>query len=121
MVNITQTAITIMVTNMSKSISFYTKILGFNLLHTYGDHYAQIAAPGINIGLHPSDKKTNPSGAVSIGFTVADFDEAKRTLLEFSIAFEDRKEEGGTFVHFKDPDDTPLYFIIPKNKFSFSM
>ena len=97
MVKITQTAITIMVTDLSKSISFYTQVLGFELLNQYGNHYAQIAAPGINIGLHPSDKKTNSSEAISIGFTVNDFDEAKMVLDEYVISYKERKEEGGKF------------------------
>ena len=111
MFNITNTNITIMVSDMSKSIAFYTDGLGFKLLNHYGNHYAQISAPGIIIGLHPSENKTDSSENISIGFTVNDFEEAKKQLHQLTIEYHERKEQGGNFIHFKDPDGTPLYFI----------
>ena len=107
--------ITINVKDLDKSISFYTSI-GLVVKNRWGNHYAQLTAPGIVIGLHPS-KETNlkaHSGNVSIGFTSDNF-EATRSLLEkLSISATYRKEEGGEFLHFNDPDGTALYFIKPK-------
>jgi catechol 2,3-dioxygenase-like lactoylglutathione lyase family enzyme len=114
MFTITQTNVTIMVNDMSRSISFYKDVLGFKLLQRYGDHYAQVSAPGIIIGLHPSNGKANTSENISIGFTVNDFSAAKKQLDESAIPNYERTEAGGSFVHFKDPDGTPLYFIDPK-------
>ncbi|MBK9985229.1 MAG: VOC family protein [Saprospiraceae bacterium] len=57
MFQIVQTNLTIMVRNMDQSIAFYTDVLGFKIIRRYGNHYAQIEAPGIIIGLHPSEKK----------------------------------------------------------------
>lgn len=115
MFQITQTNLTIMVRDMNKSISFYTEVLGFSILRRYGDHYAQITAPGIIIGLHPSEGEINASENISIGFTVNHFDEAKIHLVEAWIVHHERKEEGGHFIHFRDPDGTPLYFIEPRS------
>jgi catechol 2,3-dioxygenase-like lactoylglutathione lyase family enzyme len=114
MFSITQTNVTITVNDMSKSISFYTDVLGFKLLQRYGDHYAQVSAPGIIIGLHPSNGKANTSENISIGFTVNDLSAAKKQLDELAIPNYERAEAGGSFVHFKDPDGTPLYFIDSK-------
>ncbi len=114
MFQITQTNITILVGNMDQSIAFYTDVLGFKIMGRYGNHYAQIAAPGIIIGLHPSENGKNSSENISIGFTVNHFDEAKIHLVESNVVHHDRKEEGGNFIHFKDPDGTPLYFIESK-------
>ena len=51
---------------------------------------------------------------MSIGFTVYDFIKAKNSLTEMKVKYEERNERGGNFIHFNDPDGTPLYFINPK-------
>ena len=82
----------------------------------WNNHYAQLAAPGIVIGLHPTDENstTGTSGNISIGFTADNFEEALSHLQKLNIAVTTRNEEGGQFIHFKDPDGTELYFIKPK-------
>ena len=107
--------ITINVKDMEKSISFYESI-GFTIKNRWGSYYAQLTAPGVVIGLHPTTVTNLPgnSGNVSIGFTVDDFEESKSLLKELSIETTERKEEGGEFLHFADPDGTALYFIKPK-------
>lgn len=106
--------VTIMVKDMDKSVSFYESI-GFTTKNRWGNHYAQLAAPGVTIGLHPAEKNTaTGSGNTSIGFTTDDFENAKAMLGNQSIKAELRDEEGGQFLHFTDPDGTQLYFIKPK-------
>jgi hypothetical protein len=56
----------------------------------------------------------NHSGNVSLGFTIDNFEEVKLLLRASNIDIEDRNEEGGKFLHFKDLDGTSLYFIKPK-------
>ena len=106
--------VTIMTKDMNNSISFYTS-LGFELKNRWGNHYAQLIAPGLTIGLHPADQNDfNGSGNISIGFTTNDIDATKVMLDKLSISFQSREEEGGKFLHFTDPDNTQLYFIKPK-------
>jgi catechol 2,3-dioxygenase-like lactoylglutathione lyase family enzyme len=106
--------VTIMVRDMDRSISFYQSI-GFTLKNRWGSHYAQVIAPGITIGLHPTsgDNSQSPSN-ISLGFTVDSFEESQASLTELGIEALPRQEEGGQFLHFKDPDGTELYFIKPK-------
>ena len=47
--------VTIMVKDMDKSVSFYQSI-GFAVKNRWGNHYAQLTAPGITIGIHPTDE-----------------------------------------------------------------
>ena|ERR1041385_7117291 len=103
-----------MVKDMDRSISFYES-LGLSVTNRWGDHYAQLDAPGIIIGLHPTsdDNLKGTSGNISIGFTVDDFDEASVMLKDLAIDAAERSEEGGKFLHFADPDGTALYFIKP--------
>ncbi|HWY09775.1 MAG TPA: VOC family protein [Bacteroidia bacterium] len=107
--------ITIMVKDMDKSVAFYQS-LGLTQKNRWGNHYAQLAGPGITIGLHPKNESIpqNGSGNVSIGFTTDKLDEAKAQLQKLSVNITERNEEGGQFLHFKDPDNTELYFIEPK-------
>lgn len=54
------------------------------------------------------------TGNLSIGFTTEDFEKTKNTLRQLEIEVIERKEKGGKFLHFNDPDGTSLYFIQPK-------
>jgi catechol 2,3-dioxygenase-like lactoylglutathione lyase family enzyme len=107
--------VTIMVKDMDKSISFYESI-GFSVKQRWQNYYAMLQAPGIVIGLHPLNEMgaVAGSGNVSLGFTSASFEETKAGLNKAGIKSEERTEEAGDFLHFKDPDGTELYFINPK-------
>jgi catechol 2,3-dioxygenase-like lactoylglutathione lyase family enzyme len=107
--------ITINVKDMEKSISFYESI-GFTLKQRWSNYYAQLTAPGLVIGLHPSLESNSQrnSAYVSLGFTTEDFEDTRNELKLLGIEVVERKEEGGDFIHFKDPDGTPLYFIHSK-------
>ena len=111
--NIKESNLTINVKDLDKSVSFYQSI-GFTLKNRWGNFYAQMTAPGITIGLHPTNNLTDNSGNVSIGFTTDNIEETKSALQKLSINATDRTEEGGQFLHFTDPDGTQLYFIKPK-------
>jgi len=107
--------ITINIRDMEKSISFYESI-GFTLKQRWSNYYAQLTAPGIVIGLHPtleSNSQRN-SGNISLGFATEDFEDTKNDLKLLGIEIVERKEEGGEFIHFNDPDGTSLYFIHSK-------
>ncbi len=105
--------VTIMVKDMDKSVSFYQS-LGFAIKNRWGNHYAQLTASGITLGLHPANETYTGSGNISIGFTTDSFEETKSLLSSLAIYSVAREEEGGQFIHFHDPDGTLLYFIKPK-------
>lgn len=107
--------VTIKVSDLNRSVAFYESI-GFIIKNRWGDHYAQLTAPGITIGLHPASNENIKAGSgnVSLGFTAFDFSEIKSSLLQLNIAVTEREEEGGIFLHFNDPEGNHLYFIKPK-------
>lgn len=103
-----------MVVDMDQSINFYQSI-GFKLANRWGNYYAQLAAPGITIGLHPSKgRKEDHQCNLSLGFTAENFEAVADKLTSLSIDFTLREEEGGKFIHFYDPDGLALYFVRPK-------
>ena len=112
---IKETNVTINVKDMDNSISFYQSI-GFAVKNRWGNYYAQLTAPGIVIGLHTTSEVNlkGSSGNVSLGFTTDNIEETKLNLDQISIPVTERKEEGGKFLHFSDPDGTSLYFIKPQ-------
>jgi catechol 2,3-dioxygenase-like lactoylglutathione lyase family enzyme len=107
--------ITINVKDLNKSVSFYES-LGLQIKSRWDDYYAQLTAPGVVIGLHPTDDANlkGNSGNTSIGFITNNIEEAKALLQKLSVAISERHEEGGQFLHFNDPDGTALYFINPE-------
>ena len=78
--NIKDSNVTIMVKDMDKSVGFYEAI-GFKIKNRWGNDYAQLAAPGVTLGLHPAEKTVvQGSGSTSIGFTTDNLEEAKSLL-----------------------------------------
>lgn len=101
--------INVMVSNMDISVEFYTHILGFKLVNRYGDHYAEIQAANLIIGLHPSSDKTTIGNNLSIGFGVFDFDKTQQHLTEKGINFVMGQDEWIRLAYFSDPDGNQLY------------
>jgi catechol 2,3-dioxygenase-like lactoylglutathione lyase family enzyme len=112
---IKESNITINIKDMDRSIAFY-KSMGFTEKIRWQNHYAKLVLDGVIIGLHPASPENlkNNSGNVSIGLHTDNFDQARSYLQKLSIAYQERKEEGGEFLHFADPDGTALYIIKPK-------
>jgi catechol 2,3-dioxygenase-like lactoylglutathione lyase family enzyme len=104
--------VTVMVTDMKEAIHFYVDVLGLELKANYGDQYAQVASPGVMIGLHPAPKEeTRPErGGVSVGFGVESLAvgvaELKAKGVTFSRVVDDRPTK---LAFFTDPDGNPLY------------
>jgi catechol 2,3-dioxygenase-like lactoylglutathione lyase family enzyme len=111
---ITKGHITIYADNMDASIHFYQSI-GFHLDERWENHYAQLSASNLEIGIHPHADDAEESGPkwkgnVSIGMTCKHYENAKKELESLGIAVEERNGKGGHFLSFKDPSGTDLYF-----------
>jgi catechol 2,3-dioxygenase-like lactoylglutathione lyase family enzyme len=110
--------VTVAVVDLNRAIRFYTEALGLRLRYRTGDEWAEILAPGIVIGLHPTGERpckeappvTRP-GALRIGFTVERLDLAQRALEARGVRFrpEIEEDEAVRIAWFNDPDGTPLY------------
>jgi catechol 2,3-dioxygenase-like lactoylglutathione lyase family enzyme len=113
MLKITESNVTIMVKDMDKAIRFYEQI-GLTLKQRWENHYAMVTTEGITIGLHPAEAGETGSGSVSVGFMVDSIEAAKTMLDALHISCKEDDGKSGHFLHFRDPDNTILYFVQPK-------
>src|SRR5215469_6575544 len=108
---------TIFVTDMDRSVRFYTEILGMRLNQRYGNEWAQVEAGRLVIGLHPASGK-NPAGrdgSITLGFTLSTkIDDAVAKLQQKGVKFRGAITEeanAGKIVYFEDPDGNSMYLI----------
>lgn len=114
MENLNSCRINVLVSKMDEAVAFYTEALNLDLLKRYGDHYAEIQAPDLLIGLHPKSEKTVYGSNISIGFGVFNFDTTIENLKMKGLDF--RIEDDGyiRLAYFSDPDNNKLF--LAENK-----
>ena len=110
---ITSGSVTMIVSDLSRSVAFYTDTLGLKVKLRYGDNYAEVVTEGLTVALHPPVKGgTAPGGppSLSVGFAVPDLPAAVEELKQKGIAFSRITEDGFVkLAFFTDPDGNPLY------------
>ena len=109
MKNLITCRINVMISNMDKAIEFYQSILGLELVNRYGDHYAEIQAPDLLIGLHPMSDIVVIGNNLSIGFGVIDFDSTVRELEFHGIKCKLEQDGWIRLAHFTDLDNNQLF------------
>jgi catechol 2,3-dioxygenase-like lactoylglutathione lyase family enzyme len=122
--------VTIFVTDMNRSVRFYTEQLGLKLLQRYENHFATVdAGHGLTLGLHPTSASASTSGAgdeprksgISIGlYLTGKLKDAVADLQARGVTFDSTiQSEGkaGSFAHFADPDGNPLYLAEMKAEY----
>ena len=109
MESLVNTTVTLMVSDLDRSVRFYTKTLGLKLKQRYGDHYAEIEGPGLLLGLHPSEEQILAGDLISIGFGVSGFDKEVASLQAQGLSLHVNLDGWIRLAHFKDPDGHALY------------
>jgi catechol 2,3-dioxygenase-like lactoylglutathione lyase family enzyme len=116
--------VTVFVTNMERSVRFYTEQLGLRLLQRYENQFAIVdGGNGLTIGLHPA-ASTSPAGnkksGISIGlYLTGKIQEAMTALKARGITFDEpivKEENVGMFAYFHDPDGNSLYLAEMKHE-----
>ncbi len=107
---------TIFVSDMDRSVDFYTKILGLNLAQRFGNHWASVETGKLAIGLHPASN-TNPAGrngSIVIGLELAgNIEDCVAILKQQGVRFRGpiSQDKVGKTAYFEDPDGHLLYMI----------
>lgn len=107
---------TIFVTDMDRSVDFYTRVLGLRLTQRFGNQWAQVEAGRLTIGLHPASAKNSAGqdGSTIIGFVLSTpIHDAVSTLQAKGVRFRGdvAEDETGRFAHFEDPDGNLFYMF----------
>jgi catechol 2,3-dioxygenase-like lactoylglutathione lyase family enzyme len=115
---IKETNVTVIVSDMDKAVSFYTEALGLELKARWGSEFAQVAAPGAVIALHPAVEggaRPGRSESLSIGFGVDNLEATMAGLKQRGVEFSRVTDDGPVrLAFFADPDGNPLY--LSQNK-----
>jgi catechol 2,3-dioxygenase-like lactoylglutathione lyase family enzyme len=112
-----QGQVTFMVANLDRAWDFYTETLGLAPGDRWGDDYAVVKAPGMEIGFHPGREH----GIISDGFTLSlgtgDIDGAVATLRERGVGLGDIEDDAaGRSINFHDPGGNPIHVREDWNK-----
>lgn len=101
--------VTVMVSDMDASVKFYTGVLGLKLISRYGNHWADIEAPGMSIALHPASHGAKPGRGLAIGLRVRNLREAVDALEKQGVEFHLIADDKVQLASFADPDGNELY------------
>ena len=107
---------TIIVTDMDRSIRFYTEVLGLKLTNRFGQDWATVSAgEGLTIGIHPASAKypsPGTKGAIILGLDIdVSVEKAVARLSHYAVPVLGAvvRSEPGNFVHIEDPDGNEIY------------
>ncbi len=108
---------TIFVTDMDRSVRFYTEVLGLRLTQRFGNHWAQVDAGRLTIGLHPASAQNaaGRDGSITVGFALSTkIEDAVSTLQQRGVKFRGpiaQDPNAGKFAYFEDPDGNVMYLM----------
>lgn len=113
------------VTDMERSVEFYTKRLGFTLEHRQGDAFAKVTNGPLALLLSgegssgarplPGDRKQTPGGYNRIVLRVEDLPARIKELKKTGARFRNEMEvgPGGSQIQIEDPDGNPIELFEP--------
>lgn len=107
---------TIFVSDMDRSVNFYTKTLGLKLAQRFGNHWASVEAGRLTIGLHPASNANSAgrNGSTQIGLELeGDIEDSVANLKQQGVQFRGpvSQDNAGKTAYFEDPDGNLLYMI----------
>ena len=111
---------TIYVSDMDRSVRFYTETLGMKLIERHGNHWAAVdGGPGLSIGLHPATPEVPAGrpGSMAIGLYLdGAIGDAVKQLTMRGVAFDGpiKEDKALSLAFFSDPDGNPLYLAEMK-------
>lgn len=111
---------TIYVSDINRSVQFYTETLGMKLSQRYGNDWALIdGGPGLSIGLHPATAEVPAGrrGSIAIGLYLEQpIGDAVEQLRRAGVSFDGpiKEDEALSLAFFSDPDGTALYLAEMK-------
>ena len=109
-------AVWLPVTDMSRSVEFYTNVLGLEVTEHDGD-WSEVDANGLKIGLNSSESPAGDGGAAIAFQPGSDIEDEVERMKGEGVEFPDgiADQPWGRIVTFKDPDGNDLQLYQPPN------
>lgn|ERR1044072_920528 len=113
------------VKDVDRSVSFYTRQLGFTLKHQQGSMFAKVACGELDLLLSgpgssgarnmPDGREQEPGGSTRIVLRVDNLPEQIAMLREAGLTFRNEMETGpaGSQIQIEDPDGNPIELFEP--------
>lgn len=113
------------VTDMERSVAFYTTALGLTLDHRQGDAFAKVSSGGLSLLLSgdgssgarplPGGVKQTPGGFNRVVLRVEDLPARIEELKNAGVRFRNEMETGpgGRQIQIEDPDGNPIELFEP--------
>ena len=113
------------VSDVERSIEFYTRHLGFKLEHQAGSMFASVSISDLKLFLSgpgssgaralPDGRQQEPGGWHRIVLRVDDLASALETMKEAGLHFRNEVETGpaGSQIQIEDPDGNPIELFEP--------
>jgi len=99
------------VTDMDRAIKFYTEVLALPLKVRFENHWAEVDAGPITIGLHPTDSPPKQGGG-TISCNVKDLESfVKEIKSKGAKVGKIQSPERGKFVMVSDPDGNEIHVV----------
>ena len=109
---LTATMIYYYVSDMDKAIKFYTEVLGLPLKVRFENHWAEVDAGPITIGLHPTGGSKPKKGGGTISLNVNDIDGFVNEIKSKGAKVgKIQSPERGKFVMISDPDGNEIHVV----------
>ncbi len=102
------------VQDMDRAVKFYTEMLGLPLKIRFENHWAEIDAGTISIGLHPTENEEAVSGegGAVVSFAVEDIESLVPVLQQRGVQVGAIKNpDHGKFAILKDSEGNSLHLI----------
>ena len=111
--------VTLMVTDLDRSVRFYTGTLGFRMHYQADGHWAEVGIKDLTIGLHPAkDPTERPARGedLSLGLQVESLESAMDALRAKGVRFERGPvdDQAVRLAFFSGHDGYPLYLCEVK-------
>ena len=108
--DITEANVTVMISDMNRSVKFYVETLALRLKSRHADQFAQVEGPGLTIALHPAvarGPRPGNSESLSVGLGVADVESAMAKLKGKGVSFSRVSNDGRSSCVLQGPRRQP--------------
>lgn len=112
--------VTILSSDFTRSVKFYSDVLGMRLVFRNAEQWAELTASGLTVGIAPAPIESSaPSPRMALSFNVMSLESAIESLSGKGVKFESDivNKPSARTMQFADPDGNPIFLCEVKKAF----